>query len=263
MAPRRLRLLSYMVGGFPLSLFERIAGVMDVELEYDESRSGPIPGDHPFADGRADFGWICSTSYVDLALGVLEPTVRLAGVGWVPLDEASTDRAVYFGDVVVNEDSPVRNLGELRDATIGCNDEVSLSGHYSLRFALQQRGLDPASFAKLRFTGGHHNSLDALVDNQLDAAVVDSIVRTTRARADDRVARLRVVERLGPWPVQPLVASVRLSAEDVRQAQTALLASNDDPAMQSELHAAGLARFVPVDDDHYAPVRHAFAQFDG
>lgn len=263
MTTRRLRLLSYMVGGFPLSLFERIADVMDVELDYDESRSGPGPDDQPFADSRADFGWICSTSYVDLALRAPEPTVRLAGVGWVPLDEASTDRPVYFGDVVVTDDSPVQNLGDLRDATIGCNDEVSLSGHHSLRFALQRQGFDPTTFAELRFTGGHHNSLDALVDAQLDAAVVDSVVRTTRARTDDRVANLRIVERLGPWPVQPLVASVRLSSEAVSQARAALLASNDDPGMQSELHAAGLARFVPVDDNHYAPVRRAFTQFDG
>lgn len=255
-----MRLLSYMVGGFPLSLFEQIATVMDVDLDYDDARSGPAPGDDPFADGRADFGWICSTSYVDLALRSESPTVHLAGVGWVPDDEASGDRPVYFGDLVVRATSPVRSLSDLRGATIGCNDEVSLSGHYSLQFALRRAGVDADEFANLRFTGGHQTSLDELVAGNLDAAMVDSVVRSSRARTDPKVAQLRVVDRLGPWPVQPLVASARLSRAEVTRARDALLASNDDPAMQAELHTSSLARFVSVDSDHYEPVREAFSR---
>jgi len=251
-----------MVGGFPLALFERIADVMDVELDYDDTRSGPAPGDDPFADGRADFGWICSTSYVDLALRSPEPSVHLAGVGWVPADEASANQPVYFGDVVVDPSSSVRALADLQGATIGCNDEVSLSGHHALRFALRRGGYEPSTFAQLRFTGGHNKSLDALVAGDLDAAVVDSIVRSSRARSDEHVAKMRVVERLGPWPVQPLVASSRLDPDVVQAARQALLASNEDPAMQAELDAASLARFVPIESDHYQPVREAFASFD-
>ena len=40
--------------------------------------------------------------------------------------------------------------------------------------------------------------------------LVDSVVRTSRARHDPAVAALRIVERLGPWPVQPLVARADL-----------------------------------------------------
>lgn len=240
-----------------MSLFERIAETLDADLVLDQARSGPAPDHDPFASGEADLGWICSTSFVDLATRTDSPSVRLAGVAWVPTDPGSAGEPQYFGDVVVPADSPIRSFADLVGRTVGCNDEVSLSGHYAYRIAAQRSGADPDTFADLCFTGGHHRSLDRVVAGELDAAVVDSVVRTSRCRTDAEVASLRVVERLGPWPVQPLVASADLADDHVSLLRDVLLAANDDPVMQAELAAASLARFVPVDDDHYRPIRSA------
>ena len=244
-----------MVGGFPLSLFERIADVLDADLDYDETRSGPAHGHDPFADGEADLGWICSTSFVDLSTRGVEPSIRIGGVAWVPDDPDSAGRPVYFGDVLSR--TPAASLDALAGQAIGCNDEVSLSGHFALRLALVDRGHDPDTFAKLTFTGGHRRSLDRVAAGTLDAAVVDSVVRADASRTDRRIASLHHIERLGPWPTQPLVASTRLPQEQVDELRDALLASNDDERMQRELAAAALVRFVAVDAEHYAPVRQA------
>ena len=246
-----------MVPGFPISLFERIADIAGAELALDQTRSGPARGHDPFADGSADLGWICSTSFVDLATRGSSPSVKLVGVAWVPKDPNSADRPIYFGDVVVRQNSPVVSFADLVGRSIGCNDEVSLSGHFAFRIAAQQMGADPDTFADLCFTGGHHYSLDRLVAGELDAAVVDSVVRTSRCATDPAVAALRVVARLGPWPVQPLVARADLDDAIVHDVRQALLASNDDLVMQSELSAASLRHFVEVDDDHYLPIRSA------
>lgn len=246
-----------MVPGFPVSLFQRIAEVAGAELELDQTRSGPAPGHDPFADGTADLGWICSTSFVDLATRADVPSVKLVGVAWVPEDPDSAGRPVYYGDVVVRQDSPVASFADLTGRSIGCNDEVSLSGHYAFRIAAHKMGADPDTFADLCFTGGHHYSLDRLVAGELDAAVVDSVVRTSRQATDPGVAALRVVDRLGPWPVQPLVARADLDPDVVTAVRQALLASNNDAVMQAELAAASLQHFIEVDDDHYLPIRTA------
>ena len=248
-----------MTPGFPLSLFERIAATVEADLELDQTRSGPAPGTDPFAAGEAELGWICSTSFVDLATRTAIPSVRLAGVAWVPNDRDSHGQPQYFGDIVVPHDSPIESFDDLAGRSVGCNDEVSLSGHYAFRIAAHEHGADPDSFADLRFTGGHHYSLDRLIAGELDAAVVDSVVRTSRTMTDPDMAGLRVVERLGPWPVQPLVASATLDDAIVAQVRDALLASNNDPAMQAELQAASLTGFVPVDADHYLPIHTALA----
>jgi len=106
---------------------------------------------------------------------------------------------------------------------------------------------------------GHHLSLDRVISGALDAAVVDSVVRSNRCRTDPSVGSLRIVERLGPWPVQPLVARSDLDPTELANVRDALLASSRDPLMQAELEAASLVGFVPVTADHYLPIRSALA----
>ena len=257
-----LRLISYMSPGFPVSLFEIIASRVDAELHLDTERSGPAPGHDPFADGAYDLGWICATSFVELSLRSAEPSVRLAGVAWVPDDPDSDGRPVYHGDLVTRQGSGIRSVADLAGRRVGCNDEVSLSGHLSLRFEIERLGGDPDTFADLIFTGGHHRSLDLVAAGELDAAVIDSVVRVQRSRTDPAVAALAVVERLGPWPVQPLVAATTLDNETVAAVAASLLVPLDGHPgddLTAELRAAALRGLVPIEADHYEPVRQAMA----
>lgn len=257
---QRVRLLSYMAPGFPHALFETLAEIIGVDVAFDETQSGPAPGTDPFRDGQAQFGWICSTSFVQLALSEPVPSVRLVGVAWVPNDPDTDGRPVYFGDLTVRSVSASRSLDDLAGARIGCNDPVSLSGHHALRIALRDRGHDPDSFAELVFTGGHQTSLDLLVAGELDAVVVDSVVRSVRAASDPAVADLHVIDRLGPWPVQPIVAATSIDDATVDRIRDQLLAANEHPRVQQALAAAGLERLVAIDADHYRSIDHAMAR---
>ncbi len=260
--PARMRIVSYLSPGFPASLFETLAALLDAELTLISDMSGPPPGEDPFADGTFDLGWICSTSFVDLSLRSQEPSVKLTGVGWTPLDPDISGDPVYFGDLVVPARSTAQSLHDLGGAVIGCNDPVSLSGHYALRFALHDLGVEADTFAQLRFTGGHHQSLDLLLEGRLDAAVVDSVVLSARRRDPAVVDSLRTIQRLGPWPVQPLVARSSLPDSQVLAVRTALLDANRLPAVQTELANAMLASLVPTGPDHYGRVRHAMQSLE-
>lgn len=253
-----MRLISYLSPGIPASLFELLTDIIGAELELVETSSGPLPGEDPFRDGRADLGWMCSTSFAELGDPAGDPSVALVGIAWVPDDPDSAGRPVYFGDVVVPADSPAQSLEDLAGQRIGCNDPVSLSGFHALRIELKRRGHDVTDFAELVFTGGHHRSLDLLLaGGELDATVVDSVCRTRRARHDEPVAALRVIERLGPWPTQPLIARSTMDAAEIARVQATVLAANDDSRVQAELAAAAMTRLVVVDPDHYRTVREA------
>jgi phosphonate transport system substrate-binding protein len=251
-----MRVLTWLAPGIPASLFEVLAEVIGGDLAFDLERSGPDHSDDPFRDGRVDIGWICSTSFALLGTGA-DPSVRMVGVGWVPDDPDAAGRSVYFSDLVVRPDSPAQCLDDLAGASIGGNDAVSLSGHHALRFELCRRGHDPDRFADVVLTGGHHRSLDLLVAGELDAAVVDSVVRRARSRTDPVTDGLRVVERLGPWPTQPLVAATAVPESVVRSVRDALLAARNDPVVRSQLEAAALTDLIAVPDDHCRPVVEA------
>jgi len=248
-----------MTPGFPESLFTVMAEILGAELHLMPDLSGPAAGEDPFADGTFDFGWICSTSYVDLTTGRPEPSVRLAGVAWVPDDPDSGGEPVYFSDIVVAADSGIRNFDDLAGRRIACNDAVSLSGHHALRLEINRRGADPDAFAELIFTGGHQRSLDMITDGAIEAAVIDSVVRFTRARVDPAVADLKIIEHLGPWPVQPLVARIDLPKGVVVAAANRLLSASLSGPLATELKAAGFAGLVRVGPENYETVRQALA----
>lgn len=255
-----MRLITYMTPGFPKSLFETIGADLDVEIEYETEASGPLPGKNPFlGDAGTELGWICSTSFVDMASTGEDPSVQLVGVAWVPDDPDADGRPVYFGDIVTRADSDVSSFEDLRGKRVGCNDPVSLSGHYALNFELERRELGDDYLEKV-FTGGHQSSLSAVASGDLDAAIVDSVVRTTRARTDQSVADMRVIDRLGPWPTQPLVARISLDANEVISLRERLLQAGKDGDLHEELQAAGLSHLVEVGPDHYQPVREAMSR---
>ncbi len=262
-----MRLRSYMAPGFPKELFLQVGKLIGADVEFDELRSGPEFGDDPFARGEIDLGWICSTSFAALALSSEQPSVQLVGVAWVPTDPGSASAPRYFGDVVVRsglqttDGSPVTELHQLGGLSIACNDPISLSGYYSWRVAVSDSGHDPDTFAEIRFTGGHEQSLEAIVAGDVDAAVIDSVVRFSRGRSDPAIASLSVIDRLGPWPVQPLVARGSMPAEQVAEIRHSILRADTSSGSElgEQLNRAGLDRFVEVSPDHYAPVVRALA----
>ena len=255
-----MRLISYMSPGLPTMLFEAIGDAIGAEVHFETCTSGPPAGHDPFRDGSFDLGWICSTSFVDLALRHDRPSVQLAGVGWVPDDPDVLGRPLYFGDLVVRAGASIGSLSELRGRRIGCNDVISLSGHLALRFAIETLGERPDDFAELVFTGGHHASLDQVLSGELDACVVDSVVRIGRSRHDAAVADLRVVDRLGPWPVQPLVARADLDPRLVAEVRNAILQLDGHPDVRAHLEASALSGFVATGPDLYEPVSETFGR---
>ncbi len=249
------RLISYLTPGFPVSLFESIGRIIGARVQYETRYSGPVRGSDPFIDDGAQLAWVCSTSFVDMA-NKGDPSVQLVGVAWVPDDPDAAGRAVYFGDVVTRPDSGITTFDDLRGKRVGCNDPVSLSGYYSLMFELDDRGLDE-DYLDVIFTGGHQASLTAVCNGELDAAIVDSIVRTARERVDSATKELVVIERLGPWPVQALIARGSMSRDELATVRERLLGASCDGELRDQLETAALSHLTEVSLDHYAPVQAA------
>ncbi len=259
-----LRLLTYLSPSIPAHLFEALAGYLadrlhtPVEVTFDTCRSGPLPGDDgQFAAAEVDLAFVCASSYVSLTAGA-RPAVELVGAAWAPTDPRALGQAVYYGDLLATADGP-RSIDELVGCRLAYNDEVSLSGYYSLRLALAGAGIDRAD-VELTRSGSHLRSLELLIAGEVDAAAIDSTVWRRRAREDPSLAAtLRTIAALGPHPVQPLVARASLPEDTREHIRTALLAAHEVGAVADALGEAELARFVPVEDVDFAGLRRELA----
>jgi hypothetical protein len=118
--PAELRFVTYLSPGIPITFFEAVVNHVRRTLELrgalsGESRvSGPVRGaDDPFSRREADVGFMCAPSFFWLR-ELEDPPVEL-----IPAAPVSEDRrcgaTVYFSEVIVCRESPVRSLLGLRN----------------------------------------------------------------------------------------------------------------------------------------------------
>jgi ABC-type phosphate/phosphonate transport system substrate-binding protein len=232
-----LRFLTYLAPSIPRELFAHVArragercGV-ETSLDFETRISGPLEGDDdPFADGRADVGFVCAPTY----RWMRERVTLLPAL--VPLDPRAGGRPVYFADVVVRAGSPVARFDELRGRRWAYNDRNSRSGWFSM---LERVGGDARFFSETLHAGSHLRSLAAVREGRADAAAIDSNV-LFRERCDD----LRIIETWGPYPIQPAI--VRNGVEDALKSRLAAALLEIDG-----MAPFGFARFAPVTPADY------------
>src|SRR5688572_25378256 len=109
------RLVTYLAPSLPEGLFQLVGEAIaescgvEVRLRVEPSISGPLPGDeNPFAEETAEIGFVCAPTF-----RWLHDRLELLPAP-VPVDERARGEAIYFADVVVRADSPVRCFAHLR-----------------------------------------------------------------------------------------------------------------------------------------------------
>ena len=245
-----LRLISYLAPSIPAEFFELVAKVIsegtgiDVHLRFDERISGPLPGDaNPFADGTADVGFVCSPSYK-----WLRQELDLLPVP-VPADVRANGRPVYFGDVVVHEQSPFIRFEDLRARRWAYNDQNSRSGWLAMLERIAP--LTPHEFfSEVVHAGSHLESLRLVKNGRVDAAAIDSQALFGEVRRGaDVAAEFKVIENWGPFPIWPIVIRTGVPEHVRKSVHNALLRAH--VAFGEQLRSYGFVRFVEAERAAY------------
>ncbi len=203
-----LRCVTYLAAeedepGLPRSLFAEIAahlgGVLGCRASLEVARCGSGPRvsvDDAFSTGHFDVGWVCAPSMLWLHE---RGSVNLVPAGMLLDDPRCAGRPEYRCEVVVREDHRATSLDALRGGVAAFNDPASLSGFGSLLRAVAGRG-GHQFFGSWMETGSHARSIAAVRSGEAAVAAVGANV--WRGMAQDG---LRVLESLGPFPIQPMV----------------------------------------------------------
>jgi phosphonate transport system substrate-binding protein len=261
-----LRFLTYLSPGLPVEIFEAVASRAGSHLRLPtsvavESRSsGPASAEYdPFSGGEADVGFMCAPPYIWLR-DREDPPVELLGVAPVFEDWRAAGEPVYFSDVIVRRESPFLTFENLRGGVLAYNDACSLSGYYCLLQEFERTDPHRDEPPILIHSGSHLRSMDLVIEGRADAAAIDSNVLALRLAAEPTLrCRLRVVDSLGPYPIQPVVVRGDLEEWLKIALRDCILSWPDTVRGREELSALGLRGFTPVDEAHYEPERAALA----
>jgi len=163
----------------------------------------------------------------------------------------------YYSYLVVRADSPFGSLADLRGRTFAFSDPLSNSGRLAPVYQLALKGETPESFfSRSIFTYAHDNSIKAVADNLVDGAAVDSLVYDYWVKTGSGyTSRTKVIEKWGPFGINPVVVRPGLDPALKQQLREVLLGMDTDAAGREILSALLIDRFVVPDDSIYDSVR--------
>jgi phosphonate transport system substrate-binding protein len=211
------------------------------------------------SDGRTHVAFLCGLPYVRSRAEPGRPLELLCAP--VMAHARYGGRPIYFTDVVVRRDSGLASFADLRGRRYAYNDRGSNSGYAIPRDHLLHLGETRGYFGEVVEAGAHQASLRLVLEGRVDASGIDSTVLELEAKQRPEIApALRVVETIGPHPIPAVVVSSRLPAEARARLRAAFLAMHEDPEGRAVLAEGLIARFVPVTDADYDPIRALVAR---
>ena len=99
-----------------------------------------------------------------------------------------------------------------------------------------------------------------VAEGRVDTAAIDSTLYAFLTHAHpERVANVRILTTLGPFPMPPWLVATQLPAAVRDDLCDALLHMHEDAAGRRALARHRIARFAPVSDGDYDPIRRAVA----
>ena len=171
------------------------------------------------AGGDIDAAFVCSPPLVWLG-GAVEaiaaPVLVNERFGGLPL---------YSSEVVVRRDSAFRCLEDLRGARWAYNEPSSWSGYW----VVLARVGDWSYFGEVVRAGFHARALRMVAAGEVDGAAIDCHLLAVELAAHPELQEeLRIVDSLGPAPIQPVVVRSTLSAGLKDEVQGRLLTLRGD-----------------------------------
>ncbi len=167
------------------------------------------------------------------------------------------DKTSDYSYIIVPAGSPSQSLADLKDTTFACTFPLSDTGSLALSYSLQQQGYTLETFFhRYTYTDSNDKSIKAIAEFLYDGAAVNSISYEEMTRTEpDTVGRTRVVAKLGPYAVSPIVVPPFLDGALKSEIKDALLSADRDELGMEALRALDVDRFVTVADSDYDSIR--------
>jgi phosphonate transport system substrate-binding protein len=202
--------------------------------------------------GYIDMAFICGRPYVD---GHDEFGLELLVAPQID------SKVEYHSFLIVNQNSRIETLDDLRGKVFAFADPDSNSGKLVPTFMLAQIGETPESFfSRYVYTYAHDKSIKAVSNGIVDGAAVDSLIwnyyNTTRP---DLTSQTRVILQSPPYGIPPVVVSPEMDNETKDILKRIFVNIHRDEKGKEILEGMMIDKFVPLQDSHYDSIRHMIA----
>ena len=190
----------------------------------------------PYVAGRQHYGFV----------GLATPVIR--------------GRPYYQSYLIVNKQSAIATLAQLRGKTFAFTDPDSNTGALVPQYWLALMGEQPSSFfGNIIYTYSHDNSIMAVARSLVDGAAVDGHQWEYFNLRNPQYTRItRIIKKSAAFGNPPLVASAGLASELKAKIQQVLLTMHQDPQGKAILDQLLIDRFDAPQEKWYQSVREMY-----
>jgi len=163
---------------------------------------------------------------------------------------------LYQAYLIVNKDSPIQKLADLRGKVFAFTDTESNTGKLVPTYWLSKAGATPEDFfGKTIYTYSHDNSIRAVAMSLVDGAAVNGQVWEYYHHSDPVfTANTRIIKRSQPFGNPPVVASAHLSNQMKARIRSLLLKMHLDPEGKKILDEFMIDGFIAPKEDCFDPI---------
>lgn len=163
---------------------------------------------------------------------------------------------LYQSYLIVNKDSPIQTLADLKGRTFAFTDAESNTGKLVPAYWLGLEGERAEDFfGKTIYTHSHDNSIMAVAKSLVDGAAVNGQVWEYYQHRDPVfTAKTRVIRKSEPFGNPPVVASSRLPVQMKERMRDLLYNMHQDPQGEKILEKLMIDRFIEPIEGCYDPI---------
>ena len=201
-----------------------------------------------FGKGEVDLAFICSGPYAN---GKEKYGFELLATPQV------LGSHFYHSYLIVNKDSSINDLLDLRGRVFAFTDPQSNTGKLVPTYWLMQMDERPETFfRKTIYTYSHDNSILAVARGLVDGAAIDGLIwEYYHHKFPAFTSSTRIIKKSDPYGIPPLVAARHLSPEVKARIRELLFSMHKSPDGHKILESLMIDRFVPPKEEWYDAIR--------
>ena len=214
---------------------------LDIEIKFARNYAEVVSS---IKDDKSDVAYVCGSTYTILK------DKKNARLLVIPVTNSED---IYYADVIALKDSEYKSLYDFKNKTFAFTDPDSTSGSISPTYHILQNGYNINTFFKnLIYTYDHGESIEAVLNGFVDGASIDSLVFTQYAQKyPTQIKRLKIVEKLGPYTISPIVVRQNLDEKTFNMLQNIFINMDKTPTGKEILKHLNIDRFEKPSNQTY------------
>lgn len=224
-------------------LIDYISAKIGVPIEFKQRKTYSEVNEL-IQKNKLDFAFICTGAYLEVKNKIPIEILVVPVVNGKPY---------YQAYVIVNDDSNINDLNDLKNKSFAFTDPLSNTGYsYIINWLKSNRTTPEQYFSKTIFTYAHDYSIQAVKRKIVDGATVDGLVfEYLKKFQPEKVEGIKIIHKSRDFGIPPFVVQQNLNNDLKTRLRNIMLNMHLDKEGKELLSKIMIDKFIKADESLY------------